>query len=212
MTVSSQRDRTADLSVRLPVQHRSRLRWAAVLDAGVALVEEGGAESLTIAAVCERAGVPPRFIYERVSNKDALFLAVYEHGMARVRESESVFDDPDRWSGLAQAATVRAAVSELVSVFERNRAFLRSIVLVSSAHGEVRARGAGYADALRVRFVGRLAEVGDGGELDALFRVLFSALVFRTAYGDDFLAPAVPDAQFTDELVQLSLRALRVSP
>jgi AcrR family transcriptional regulator len=202
-----------DLTVRTPVQERSRRRWATVLDAGVALIEEGGAEALTISAVCERAEVPPRFIYERVSNKEALFLAVYEHGMARVRESESGFDRADRWIGLSRAATVDAAVRELVAVFERNRAFLRSIVLVSGARGEVRARGAQYTGALRTRFVGRLAVVSDDtGALDAVFRVLFSSLVFRTAYGPDFVAPPVSDAQFADELVQLSLRALGVTP
>ena len=68
--------------------------------AGVALVEEGGYEALTIAAVCERADVPPRLIYERVSSKDALFLAVYEHGMQRVLADEAALDDGDRWAGL----------------------------------------------------------------------------------------------------------------
>lgn len=221
MTLSSQAARTGDvparpagaLAVRAPVQARSRRRWATVLDAGVALIEEGGTEALTIAAVCERAGVPPRFIYERVSTKDALFLAVYEHGMERVRASEAAFDDAGRWAGLVPAVAVEAAVRELASVFERHRAFLRPVVLVSSAHGEVRDRGARYVDALRARFVDRLAELTeDSGALDALFRVLFSSLVFRTAYGDDFLAPRVTEAQFTDELVQLSLRSLRVTP
>ncbi len=60
------------VSVRQPVQRRSRERWTWALEGGVALIEEGGYEALTIAAVCERAGVPPRLIYERVSNKDAL--------------------------------------------------------------------------------------------------------------------------------------------
>ena len=70
-----------------------------MLDAGVALIEHGGYEALTIAAVCERAEVPPRLIYERVANKDALFLAVYEHGMERVLADEAALDDGDGGRG-----------------------------------------------------------------------------------------------------------------
>ena len=65
------------LTIRPPRQERSRRAWDRVLDAGVALLEEAGYEGFTIAAVCERAQVPPRAIYDRAPTKDALFLAVY---------------------------------------------------------------------------------------------------------------------------------------
>ncbi|WP_343036163.1 helix-turn-helix domain-containing protein [Streptomyces cyaneogriseus] len=54
------------------------------MDADVALIEENGYEAFTIAAVCERAQVAPRALYDRTTSKDALFLAVYEHGIAHV--------------------------------------------------------------------------------------------------------------------------------
>ena len=72
------------LTIRPPRQERSRRAWARVLDAGVTLLEEAGYEGFTIAAVCHRAQVPPRAVYDRAPSKDALFLAVYEHGMARI--------------------------------------------------------------------------------------------------------------------------------
>ena len=49
----------ADLEVRPPKQRRSREAWNRVLDAGVAILEEGGYDAFTIAAVCERAAVAP---------------------------------------------------------------------------------------------------------------------------------------------------------
>lgn len=196
-------------AVRAPVQERSRRRWAQVLDAGVALIEDGGYDAFTIAAVCERAAVPPRFIYERVDSKEALFLAVYEHGMERVRAGEAVFDDPARWVGLSPHATVELAVEEVAGLFERNQALMRSVVLDSSRHAEVRRRGERYADALRQRFVTRVAPVLDhGAPVDAVFRSTFASLVFRTAYGGDFLKPLIAEERFVEELVGIATRSL----
>jgi AcrR family transcriptional regulator len=56
-------------------QRRSREAWNRVLDADVELLETGGYETFTIAAVCDRAQVAPRALYERADSKDALFLA-----------------------------------------------------------------------------------------------------------------------------------------
>src|SRR3954469_18227028 len=91
------RDTAAVLAVREPRQQRTREQWARILDAGVELLEQGGYEAFTIAALCERAAVPPRALYARADTKDGLFLAVYEHGMSRVLADHAVFTDPVRW-------------------------------------------------------------------------------------------------------------------
>src|SRR3954451_16333689 len=127
-----------DLEVRPPKQQRSREAWNRVLDAGVALLEDGGYDAFTIAALCERAAVAPPAIYARTASKDALFLAVYEHGIARLRDEQAVFDDDARWAGLSAADRVRAAVAEMVGISLRHQRFLRAVVLLSAAHAEVR--------------------------------------------------------------------------
>src|SRR3954463_8568552 len=114
----------ADLEVRPPKQQRSREAWSRVLDAGVAVLEDGGYDAFTIAAVCERAQVAPTAIYARTSSKDALFLAVYEHGIARLRAEQAVFADESRWTGLAPDALVREAVNEMVGISFRHERFL----------------------------------------------------------------------------------------
>src|SRR3954451_17487556 len=106
----------ADLEVRPPKQRRSREAWNRVLDAGVALLEDGGYDAFTIAAVCERAQVAPTALYARTTSKDALFLAVYEHGIARLRAEQQVFADDGRWAGLPPAALLRAAVAETAGI------------------------------------------------------------------------------------------------
>src|SRR4051795_6101962 len=117
----------ADLGVRPPKPQRSRDAWNRVLDAGVALLEDGGYDAFTIAAVCERASVAPPAIYARTTSKDALFLAVYEHGIARLRAEQDVFTDGTRWAGLSAADRVRAAVAEMVGISLRHQRFLRAV-------------------------------------------------------------------------------------
>src|SRR3954468_19621909 len=149
----------ADLVVRQPRQQRTREQWDRVLDAGVHLLEEGGHEAFTIAALCERAGVPPRALYARASSKDSLFLAVYEHGMSRVLASENVFDAAGRGE-LDDEQRIEQAVRSLVQVFAENDAFLRSVVLISGAHTEVQRRGEAYRRAIGSRFVAALGPIG----------------------------------------------------
>ena len=48
----------------------------------------------------------------------------------------------------------------------------------------------------------------DADALATVFRTVFAALVFRTAYGADFLHPAVPDDTSSDGLIALTLPLL----
>src|SRR3954470_13798978 len=142
----------AHLQVRPPKQRRSREAWNRVLDAGVAILEEAGYDAFTIAAVCQRARVAPPAIYARTASKDALFLAVYEHGIARLRADEAVFADAARWADLEPAALVRQAVAEMVGISLRHQSFLRAVVLISAAHPEVQRRGSRYSRELGEQF------------------------------------------------------------
>jgi len=205
-----------DLEVRPPRQRRSRETLGRVLDAGVAVLEGGGYDSFTIASVCERAQVAPTVLYARTTSKDALFLAVYEHGIARMRAEQAVFADEARWAGLAPAELVRAAVAEMVSISLRHGAFLRAVVLVSAAHAEVRRRGAHYSQELgegfaRVVLRARDAIRHDDPELAvrAWFGTAFASSIIRIAYGPGFATPApVDDDGFVADLGEMAVRYL----
>jgi AcrR family transcriptional regulator len=190
------------LEVRPPRQRRSREAWARVLDAGTALLEEGGYEAFTIAAVCERAGVAPRALYERVDTKDALFLAVYEHGMARIRVENAVFDDDARWAGLTAQEVAERAVGVVVDVFGRHAALLRAVVLISGAHPEVNRRGGVYSRELGAAFARRIARScpAPPAAIEAAYTAVFSTMVVRVAYGPTFAAPSVDDDTLVDAL------------
>lgn len=201
------------LTIRPPQQERSRRAWARVLDAGVALLEEAGYEGFTIAAVCGRAQVPPRAVYDRAPTKGALFLAVYEHGMARVQADPELFGDQARWHGLPPAALIEAAVREVAAMFSRHQALLRAVVLISGVHPEVYRRGSRYSRELGDRFTGLLRPLAPqiahpGTDCDtvlrACFTTVFSALVIRVAYGPGFAADPVDDATYTSQLARMS--------
>jgi AcrR family transcriptional regulator len=206
----------ADLAIRPPQQQRSREAWNRVLDAGVGLLEDGGYEAFTIAAVCARAGVAPPSIYARTTSKDALFLAVYEHGISRLREAEAVFADEQRWAGLAPADLVRAAVAETVGLFLRHRRFLGAVVLISAVHPEVRRRGAGYAQQLGEGFAsvvlrasGVIAHADPQAAVRACFGTVFATSVLRVAYGGGFTTPSpVDDETFAADLGEQAVRYL----
>ena len=186
-----------------------------MLDAGVALLEEGGFEGFTIAAVCERAEVAPRALYDRADNKDALFLAVYEHGMARVRAEEMVLADDEGWEGLPAEQLARGAVHAVAGIFNRHAAFLRSVVLISGVHPEVYRRGALYSQELGEAFTGRLLHSqltidhpDPETAIRAAFNAVFSSLVLRVAYGPAFATPATDDDTFLEALGDMVQRYL----
>jgi AcrR family transcriptional regulator len=206
----------AELEVRPPRQQRSREAWNRVLDAGVALLEDGGYDAFTIAALCERAAVAPTAIYARATSKDALFLAVYEHGIARLRADQHVFADDDRWAGLAPADLVRDAVGEMVGISLRHQRFLGAIVLLSAAHAEVQRRGDRYARELGDGFAAVVLRARDAithpdpeAAVRSCFGTVFAAAMIRVAYGPAFATPSpVDDDAFVAHLGETAVRYL----
>jgi AcrR family transcriptional regulator len=207
---------TDDLTVRPPKQRRSREAWSRVLDAGVSLLEDGGMDAFTIAAVCERAGVAPPAIYARTTSKDALFLAVYEHGISRLRAEQDVFDRPQRWAGLGPAEVIRAAVAEMVGIAFRHQRFLRAVVLISAAHPEVQRRGSGYSQDLGEAFARVVLDaqeaIAHGDPAAAVrfcFGTVFAATIIRVAYGPQFATTdPIDDDGFVAALGDTAVRYL----
>ena len=203
------------LEIRPPVQRRSREAWNRVLNAGVQLLEEGGYDAFTIAAVCDRAQVAPRALYARADSKDALFLAVYEHGLARVRADQAVLTDEERWGDLPPDQLAVQVVSEVAAIFFRHAAFLRAVVLISGVHAEVYRRGASYSRQLGDQVTSlllRAREAIDNPDPEtavrAAFNAVFAALVLRIAYGPAFAGPPTDEQTFLQTLSMMVRRYL----
>ena len=202
-------------NIRPPLQKRSREAWTRVLDAGVELLAERGYEGFTISAMCEAASVAPRFIYDRVDGKDDLFLAVYEHGLGRVRAGQFNMQPETRWIGLAPDPLVRAAIQVVGARFRENAPFLRAVVLLSSTVAEVAKRGATYRAEFEDQFVELLTritrEIKHEDPIAALrycFDTAFAAWVVRVAYGAEFSSLELDDEEFDQHLQELAVRYL----
>jgi AcrR family transcriptional regulator len=203
------------LEIRPPRQRRSREAWNRVLDAGVQLLEAGGYEAFTIAAVCERAQVAPRALYERADSKDALFLAVYEHGVTRVRADQTTLASHDRWRGLPPEQLADQVVREIAAIFFRHAAFLRPVILLSSVHPEINRRGSYYSQELGDLFTSLLMHARDAIDhpdpetaVRAAFNAVFSTLVMRISYGPAFATPVGDDETFLQTLSTMVRRYL----
>lgn len=166
-------------------------------------------------SVCERAKVAPRAIYDRTASKEALFLAVYEHGFSRIRADEEAFDREERWTGLDARTLVVEAAAEFAGLFERHAAFLKLMVLLSGAHSEVYRRARAYTAQMADRFtavvLGAAHEITHPDPERAVrlcFSTVFAALMMRVGYGPDFAAPAAGTDAFLRHLTQTAVRYL----
>jgi AcrR family transcriptional regulator len=90
-----------------PTNARSRRTRAALLDATRAILEDEGFESLTMAAVAERAGVTRRAVYLHFPSRAALIDALFQHiaereGLAgstgRIWEAPDAVAALDEWA------------------------------------------------------------------------------------------------------------------
>ncbi len=179
---------------------------------GVAVLSEGGSEGFTIAAVCDRAGVTPPTIYRRAPNKDALFLAVYEHGIEQIRVvEESVRAESSTREIASVEEVVGAAVETIARIFLTHRGFLHAVIVISATNATVRDQGVGSSTALAELFDQLTASVTPASQAPtraAVFHMVFGALVLRTGFGPDFAMPApVEDDAFIEGLKSVAVGA-----
>lgn len=127
--ISQKPDFSATLGVRMPAQERGRVALDRILEAASELLAERGYDSLTLAAVAQRAGVSYGAMQYRVATKDALIGAVHEQFWAQVETHSGTFLDEGRWSGLTLGEVLDGAVRELGHVYTFNPALLRGLAL-----------------------------------------------------------------------------------
>jgi AcrR family transcriptional regulator len=110
----------------------------AVLDAAERLMAEQGYGAASVAALVERADVPPSSIYHYFGSKEGVLLAVMERGAQRFFDA---LPDFERRAG-SQVEHLTALVETVARALERNPDFLRILVVmatqpVNADHGEV---------------------------------------------------------------------------
>ncbi|MFI8537582.1 TetR/AcrR family transcriptional regulator [Streptomyces aquilus] len=172
------------------LQERSRRSQQDILKAGYELLEEGGVDALTVAAVAERAGMAVGSIYRRFGDKEGLLLAIQhaftENLQAEITQRMSVerlrlLRDP--------AVAIAEAVGAISDVFQAHEALLRVFLLLGTRHEAVRAEGSRvsvegnrhFAEALRHT---PIAHPDPTAALDFAFRLTYSTIAHRVTHGE----------------------------
>ena len=112
--------------IRPPQQARSAASWRRILDAGRAIIEEGGADALTLSALCERAQVAPTTVYQRVDSMGGLLFALFVDGMKEVDEfSEAGISEAEQFAARTPER-VRGVIDAVCETFRKYANFLHA--------------------------------------------------------------------------------------
>lgn len=198
-------------------QARSRLTQQRILEAGTALLEEGGTEALTVAAVASRAGVSVGSVYRRFGDKDRL-LAALQHDMIDQFRADIIH----RFAPLSTdpAALVASAVTGLTETYQAHERLMRVFLAAGATDAAVARVGSEAAmDAKRVfrQFLEPIVLVIDAPEpelrLDVVYRLIYGTCQNRVLYGELFESDRpLTWRQLTDELVGVACLYLLGAP
>ncbi|CAM5308823.1 TetR/AcrR family transcriptional regulator [Streptomyces aurantiogriseus] len=198
-------------------QARSRLTRQRILDAGTALLEEGGTEALTVAAVASRAGASVGSVYRRFGDKDRL-IAALQHDMIEQFNADIV----RRFApmGTEPTALVASAVTGLTETYQAHERLMRVFLAAGATDPAVARVGSEAAiDADRVfrGFLEPIMPMVDAPDperrLDVVYRLIYGTCQSRVLYGDLFESDRpLTWRQLTDELVDVACLYLLGTP
>ncbi|MFF4354077.1 TetR/AcrR family transcriptional regulator [Streptomyces sp. NPDC001530] len=172
------------------LQERSRRSQQDILQAGYALLEQGGVEALTVAAVAERAGMAVGSVYRRFGDKEGLLLAI-QHAF-----TDNLLTEIARRSSVERlrilrdpAVAIAEAVGALTDAFQSHEALLRVFLLLGVRHEAVRAEGSRVSVEGNRRFAAALDHVAiahpdRAAALDFAYRLTYATLAHRVTQGE----------------------------
>ncbi|MEU2859271.1 TetR/AcrR family transcriptional regulator [Streptomyces mirabilis] len=172
------------------LQERSRRSQQDILQAGYALLEEGGVDALTVAAVAERAGMAVGSVYRRFGDKEGLLLAI-QHAFTENLEAEilqrvsverlRILRDP--------AVAIAETVGAFTDAFQSHETLLRVFLLLGTRHQAVRAQGSRVSVEGNHRFAEALAHIpiahaDRAAALDFAYRMIYATVAHRVTQGE----------------------------
>lgn len=190
--VSSDRRVSGDGNGAVPVEvadreggHVVEMQRRRLLAATVEFVFERGAQALTVATVCERAGLSRRTFYEIFSEREECLRAAFEDGIERVtRMVEQAVAGEEGWR-----ERMRAGLTGLLLSFDRDPGTGRLLVVEALSSGDrtLEVRGRVLAQMVTVVDAGRReAKVGREpppltaeGVVGAVFGVIHARMLER---------------------------------
>ncbi|WP_327341668.1 TetR/AcrR family transcriptional regulator [Streptomyces europaeiscabiei] len=169
---------------------RSRRSQQDILQAGYALLEEGGVDALTVAAVAERAGMAVGSIYRRFGDKEGLLLAIQHAFTEKLQAEITGRMSPERLRILRDpAVAIAEAVGAITDSFHAHQALLRVFLLLGTRHEAVRAEGSRVSVEGNRHFTEALhhtpvAHPDPAAALDFAYRLVFATVAHRITQGE----------------------------
>lgn len=194
-----------------PRQRRSERTLESVLHAAEALLAEAPPESVSVAAICRRAGVTTGAFYARFQDREALFRLLEEKVCEAFDEAAERALGAAGNAGLAELlGAVFATTAEL---YRRHRGAIRALRMLALTDPERAARLAAYNGGLLERVVARVLDhraaiARPHPETSAREIVVWVVTILRQRILFDELALAPSEAERTDRLVDLALAYL----
>ena len=142
-----------------PRRRPGRLRVAALLEAGAAVIAERGFEAATMAEIAARAGAPIGSLYRFFPNKEVLADAL-------LRRFKNIIDDAfAAIDARARELSIAALVDALFALVDELRGEIRPMVALLDAHSDWSAKRSEFRSAVRTHIARTLMACRPG--LDA---------------------------------------------
>lgn len=195
---------------RAPQQERSRRSHAKVLSVARDLVAKYGHDGVAIADVARLADVAVGTIYNRFGDKTGLLRAVSGHESGEVQHHILAAIQAARHLDDTRLR-LETAVRGIVGAFREHAYVMQQLFFLAATDAAIREQGSVLTKPMAAAFTQLLSGVdAPPGPLarraDLCFRIVFSACVFRTTYGEDSESDLpLPWNEFEDELVQAAM-------
>lgn len=181
----------------LAQQDRSRRTQDRIFRAGIALLEQGGPEALTVVAVAGAAGVAVGSVYRRFGDKDGLLFAIQTQHSENFRVEIQHRLVERRLAAHAPPATVvEAAVSGVARTFEAHARLMQVFIMLGTRDekllaGGVRAShlgGRNFREFLEP-VVPLIRHADPEVACDLAFRLTYAACAHRVVHGEHLESP-----------------------
>jgi AcrR family transcriptional regulator len=180
-------------SVPPALQARSRLTQDRIFAAGTRLLQEGGPEALTVAAVAAAAGVSVGSVYRRFGDKERLLLAIQARFADDLRAE---FGRRVAGTGLTAATppaeVIASAVAGVAETFRAHAPLLRVFILLGTGNPTVLEASAAanvqggrvFRDTVMLAAPAIRHHPDVEAAIDFAHRLTFAALIHRVVHGE----------------------------
>lgn len=188
-------------------QDRSRASQAALIEAGIRILERGDYKSLSIAELTAANGLSIGAFYARFSGKDAFFGAVQRHVFEDVRTRAAVLLAPTEWADRPAYAVLEAFTTFFIGLVREHRGFIHAALqheaTQPSAWTPLRSVGAAMSAMLADILAPKLAHLAPAvrrARVGFAVQMLYGTLINAVLHDPGPVALA--DKHMTDELLR----------